>query len=483
MVKRLMQPEDQRMDRERIRRFVEQSWEESAVAALFAYIRIPNKSPAFDPSWQASGHMESAVALIEQWCREHSLPDMALEVVRLEGRTPLLLMEVPGDGQDCVLLYGHLDKQPEMTGWREDLGPWRPVREGDRLYGRGAGDDGYAVFAALNALRALAEQSIPHRRCVILIECCEESGSYDLPHYIDLLAHRIADPSLVICLDSGCGNYEQLWCTTSLRGMASGALTIDVLREGVHSGDASGIVPSPFRVLRQLLNRLEDAEYGTILPRELQVTIPEERVAQAHRAAAVLADGVFQKYPFLPGVRPVGTDGGELVLNRTWRPALSVTGAAGLPALADAGNVTVPRIAVKLSLRLAPPCDAEGATRQLKQLLEDNPPYGVHISFEPDSPASGWHAPPLARWLATAADEASLAYFGKEAMYMGEGGTIPFMAMLGKRFPASQFLVTGVLGPEANAHGPNEFLHIPTAKNITCCVAEILASQYHATGA
>lgn len=470
------------MDRERARAFVEQSWNQGVLPALVDYIRIPNKSPAFDPNWQANGYMDSAVALVEQWCHEHAPPNMTLEVLRLPGRTPLLLMEIPGDGQDCILLYGHLDKQPEMSGWRGELGPWLPVLAGDRLYGRGAADDGYAVFAALTALRVLADQAIPHRRCLILIESCEESGSYDLPYYMDLLSQRIGDPSLIVCLDSGCGNYEQLWCTTSLRGMASGVLSIDVLREGVHSGDASGIVPSPFRVLRQLLSRLEDEEHGTILPRGLQSTIPKERLAQVHRAADVLADGVFQKYPLLPGVRPVDSSASELILNRTWRPALSVTGVAGLPGLTDAGNVTIPQVAVKLSLRLAPTCDAEKAIRYLKELLETNPPYGVHVKVDPDPPASGWNAPPLAAWLATVTDEASLAYFGKEAIYMGEGGTIPFMAMLGKRFPASQFLITGVLGPESNAHGPNEFLHIPTAKNITCCVAEIIAAHYGATG-
>lgn len=383
------------MDRNRIRRFVAQSWDESVLPTLVEYIRIPNKSPAFDPIWQANGHMESAVTLVEQWCQAHALPEMTLEIVRLEGRTPLLLMEVPGTGQANVLLYGHLDKQPEMSGWREELGPWHPVQQGDRLYGRGAGDDGYAVFASLTALRALADQGIPHGRCVILIESCEESGSYDLPYYMDLLANRIGNPSLVICLDSGCGNYDQLWCTTSLRGLAAGVLSIDVLREGVHSGDASGIVPSPFRVLRQLLSRLEEEEHGTILTPEFQVSIPPARITQAERAAAVLAEGVFQKYPLLPGVQAVGADGAELVLNRTWRPALSITGAAGLPALADAGNVTLPRIALKVSLRLAPTCDAVGATRRLKALLESHPPYGVHVAFQPDPPASGWNAP---RW-------------------------------------------------------------------------------------
>lgn len=468
------------MDSDRIRHFVDQRWDASILPTLVEYIRIPNKSPAFDRDWQRNGYMEKAVALIERWCRAQSLPGMTTEVVRLEGRTPVLMIEVAGNSEDCVLLYGHLDKQPEMTGWRQGLGPWIPVLEDNRLYGRGAGDDGYAVFAALTAIRALAAQQVPHGRCVVLIESCEESGSYDLPYYMDRLAEQIGQPSLVICLDSSCGNYHQLWCTTSLRGIVSGILNIEVMREGVHSGDASGIIPSPFRVLRQLLSRLEDERSGAILPGELQTSIPEERVQQAARAARILGDQVFQKFPLLAGVQPVAGNPMELILNRTWRPALSVTGMAGLPALTDAGNVALPVIAAKLSLRVPPTCDARRATDRLKRLLEHNPPYGAKVCFDSDPAVSGWNAPALAPWLATATDQASRTYFGRKAVYMGEGGTIPFMAMLGERFPNAQFLITGVLGPESNAHGPNEFLQIPTAKRITCCVAHVLAAHYQA---
>lgn len=458
-------------------RFIDDLWEGSILPALTDYIRIPNKSPHFDPNWQQNGYMDAAVDLVADWCRANGPRGLTLDVIRLEGRTPLIYMEVPGSGDDTVLLYGHLDKQPEMVGWSEGLGPWNPVRRGDRLYGRGGADDGYAAFASLTAIRVLQEQGLPHARCVILIEACEESGSYDLPYYIEELAARIGQPSLVICLDSGCGNYDQLWCTTSLRGLASGTLRVDVLSEGVHSGDASGVVPSSFRIVRQLLSRLEDETTGRILPGDFHTDIPAERRTQAEAAAQVLGDAVHAKFPFLAGMRPMADNGAERVLNRTWRPMLSITGADGLPAIADAGNVLRPTTAVKLSLRLPPEVDGAQATAALKALLERDPPYGATVSFVADQAATGWNAPPLSPWLADAIDAASHAYFDRPAMYMGEGGTIPFMAMLGERFPQAQFMITGVLGPQSNAHGPNEFLHIPTAKRLTGAVAMVLAAH------
>ena len=466
------------MDTKAAQSFIDARWDESAVPELIEYIKIPNKSPQFDPDWEKNGYMEQVVAQFTAWCEKQNIDGMQLEVVRLPGRTPLIFMDIPGAGDRTVLLYGHLDKQPEMTGWREGLGPWQPVLEGDRLYGRGGADDGYATFASLIAIKALQEQNIPHARCVVIIEACEESGSYDLPHYIEALADRIGDPELVICLDSGCGNYDQLWCTTSLRGTIGGVLEVQVLNEGVHSGDASGIVASSFRILRQLLERVENAADGVISAPEFNVAIPDSRLEQARRAAEVLGVQVYTRFPFVKGMRPANKNPTELILNRTWRPTLSVIGADGLPALADAGNVLRPRSAVKLSLRLPPTCDADTASRKLKSLLEEDPPYGARVSFKPDWNATGWHAPELAPWLEQALDLASRHYFGQPAMYMGEGGTIPFMGMLSKQFPGAQFLITGVLGPQANAHGPNEFLHIPTARKLTACVAEVIAIHY-----
>ncbi len=465
------------MDSNRLRFFTDHLWDSSILPQLVEYIRIPNKSPHFDPLWEKNGYMDAAVALAEAWVRVQPVEGMTVEVVRLPGRTPLLYIDIPGATDDCVLLYGHLDKQPEMTGWREDLGPWTPVIEGERLYGRGGADDGYAVFASVAAVRALKDQQIPHARCVALIECCEESGSYDLPHYIEALEARIGTPSLIVCLDSGCGNYDQLWCTTSLRGLANGNLVVEVLTDGVHSGDASGIVPSSFRISRYLLNRLEDEASGRILPEAFYTEIPRERVEQAAYAAEVLGDAVYSKFPFKGGTQPVSHDSAELVLNRTWRPALSVTGAAGLPSLDNAGNVLRPLTALKLSLRLPPTCDAQAASEHLKALLEQDPPYNASVRMEMEQAANGWNAPPLSPWLEQSLRRASAAHFGKPTVYMGEGGSIPFMGMLGCKFPQAQFLITGVLGPHSNAHGPNEFLHIPTAKRLTCCVAEVIADH------
>src|SRR3990172_566529 len=457
--------------------FCRQHWEASALPELMHYIRIPNKSPIFDPDWENHGHMEQVVQQFARWCRGTNIPGLHLEIVRLPGRTPLIYMDIPGQSPDTVLLYGHLDKQPEMTGWREGLGPWQPVLEGDKLYGRGGADDGYAMFASLIALMALRNQSIPHARCVVIIEACEESGSPDLPFYIEALAERIGTPDLVICLDSGCGNYDQLWCTTSLRGLVGGRLDIEILEEGVHSGDASGIVPSSFRILRQLLDRIDDCNSGWVSTLEFITDIPEKRVEQAITAAAVLGDSVYTKFPFVTGAQPVINDTTELILNRTWRPALSITGAGGLPAIANAGNLLRAGTSGKSAVRLPPTADAQSASEKLKSLLEHDSPYGARIQFTPDWSASGWHAPDLQPWLERAIDQASLNFFGNGAVYMGEGGTIPFMGMLGEKFPDAQFLITGVLGPRSNAHGPNEFLHLPTAKKLTCCVAEIIAQH------
>jgi acetylornithine deacetylase/succinyl-diaminopimelate desuccinylase-like protein len=472
------------LDVVRTKELVDQCWADEIVPTLVEYIKIPNKSPSFDPDWAAHGFMDEAVALFERWARAKlpSLPGATLEVVRLPGRTPVILIDVPGEGADTVLLYGHLDKQPEMVGWTEGYGPWIPRLDGDKLYGRGGADDGYAMFGALTALMALKEQKVPHARSVILIEACEESGSYDLPHYVDHLAQTIGSPSLVVCLDSGCGNYDQLWVTTSLRGMASGTLTVEVLDEGVHSGDASGVVPSSFRILRQLLSRLEDEETGAIRPPELYVQVPSERVAQARRAAAALGDAVYTKFPLKIGMSPMSGDLTELVLNRTWRPQLAVIGIDGLPAPTDAGNVLLPSTVAKLSLRLPPTLDATTTSDIVRTVLEKDPPYGARVAYEPGSNAVGWHAPALSPWLEQSLAHASVTAFGAPPAFMGEGGTIPFMAMLGEKFPKAQFVVTGVLGPHSNAHGPNEFLHIPTGQRVTAVIAQILADHYAQEG-
>ena len=471
------------MDTEALNAFVGEVWDAEITGELTEYIRIPAKSPAFDADWATSGHIDAAVEHMVAWARPkvETIPGATLEVVRLEGRTPVILIEAPGelpnDEADTVLLYGHLDKQPEMTGWAEGLGPWAPVLKDDRLYGRGGADDGYAIYASLTALLALQDQGVKRTRCVVLIEACEESGSYDLPFYVDHLADRIGSPSLVICLDSGCGNYDQLWLTTSLRGLAGGLLTVEVLEEGVHSGDASGVVPDSFRLARQLVSRIEDEATGEVKPVAFQVQIPADRRAQAKVAADALGDEVWRKFPFAGDTKPITLDRAELVLNRTWRAQLAVIGAAGLPPPAQAGNVLRPGTSLALSVRLPPTADPAACAKALEETLNADPPQGARVTFKTVQASPGWNAPPLAPWLEQAVQAASQATFGREAALMGEGGTIPFIGMLGEKFPKAQFVITGVLGPQSNAHGPNEFIHLPTGKKVTAAAAVILAAH------
>jgi acetylornithine deacetylase/succinyl-diaminopimelate desuccinylase-like protein len=461
-------------------KWAEEIFAKSIVPTLVDYIKIPNKSPMFDPEWRKTGHMDRAVALFEGWAKQNLPEGATLEVVRLGERTPVIFIDIPATGGrkgDTVMMYGHLDKQPEMAGWREGLGPWTPVIEGDKLYGRGGADDGYAIFASLTAINALRRDKLPHARCVVLIEACEESGSGDLPAYIDHLMPRIGDLSLVVCLDSGCANYDQLWSTTSLRGLVMGSLEISLLTEGIHSGDGTGVVASSERVLRILLDRLEDTHTGQIKLAELATQIPKQRVLQAEKTAQVIGDEVYSKFPLQPGVKPVVDDPTELILNRTWRPTLAITGADGWPPISNAGNVLRPFTRVRLSIRIPPRVDPKAAAAAVKRVLEKDPPYGAKVTFTSNDASSGWDAPEMAPWLDQALATASQRHFGKPAMYMGEGGTIPFMYMLGEKFPKAQFCITGVLGPGSNAHGPNEFLHIPTARKLSLCVADVLAAH------
>lgn len=468
-----------RMESRQLASTVDEIWAASALPALERFIRIPNQSPLFDPDWKRNGHMGKAITLAKEWVDKQGF---RAEIHEIEGRTPLLFIEIEGDSAATILMYGHLDKQPPMVGWSPGLDPWTPVLRDGKLYGRGGADDGYAVFAAVSAVRAVEQQKSRHARIVIIIECCEESGSTDLPAYIELLSKRIGTPRLVICLDSGCGNYDQLWMTTSLRGSIVGNLTVDVLTEGVHSGDASGIVPSSFRILRILLDRLEDPKSGRILPSWLNIEIPRHRIEQARATAAVVGSTVYDKFPWAAGMRPVTADPVELLLNRTWRPTLSITGQAGMPDLLQSGNVLRPMTALKLSIRLPPTLDATDLDRKLKELLESDPPYGARVRFESEKGAGGWETPKSEPWLDSAVQRASQTTFGKPAVTWGEGGSIPFMGMLGERFPKAQFVVTGVLGPHSNAHGPNEFLDIGYAKKVTACVAEVIAAERTTAG-
>ena len=480
---------------------VSRAWDDDIVRQIADYIRIPAKSPMFDADWAQNGFIDTVVRNAAAWVEAQKVEGLTLEIIRLEGRTPVLFFELPasrGAGKvdveidvdrakaaanQTVLMYGHLDKQPEFTGWRNDLGPWTPKYENGKLYGRGGADDGYAIYASIAAIQALKSQQVAHPRIVGLIETCEESGSYDLLPYIDALRTRLGDVALVVCLDSGAGNYDQLWLTSSLRGMASGVLKVEILTEGVHSGDASGLVPSSFRIMRQVLDRLEDSATGRLLPSAFHCEVPSDRLAQAQATAAILGDEVHKRFPWAHYdcggstvfALPTTTDPVQALLSRTWTPTLSVTGAEGFPEFKNAGNVLRPYTAFKLSLRLPPLIDATTAVQQLKRLLEDNAPYQALVTFESAGAATGWNAPSTAPWFEQALNAASQAYFGAPCGYIGQGGTIPLMNMLSTGFPKAQMMVCGVLGPKSNAHGPNEFLHVPYAKKLTAAVAQVMA--------
>ncbi|GAB4568159.1 MAG: M20 family metallopeptidase [Rhizobacter sp.] len=469
--------------------YANRTWDDEIVPALTQYIAIPAKSPMFDAEWEKHGYIDKVVRDAASWVEGKKVAGLKLEVIRLPGRTPVIFFEVPATkagSQDTICLYGHLDKQPEFNGWRNDLGPWTPKYENGLLYGRGGADDGYAIYASLTAILALDAQGIPRPRCVGLIESCEESGSFDLPAYVDALKDRLGNVSLVVCLDSGAGNYDQLWLTTSLRGNVTGTLKVEILTEGVHSGDSSGLVPSSFRIMRQVLDRLEDSKTGELLPQAFHCEMPADRVAQARATAQILGDEAWKRFPWACGADggptlPTTTDPLQSLINRSWKPTLSVTGVDGFPAMKDAGNVLRPYTAFKLSLRLPPLVDAGVAAQKLKALLEDNAPYNAKVTFAADGRAdaqgaSGWNAPTITPWLDDALNAASLAHFGAPCGYVGQGGTIPLMGMLQKSFPAAQMMVCGVLGPKSNAHGPNEFLHVPYGKKLTAAVAQVMAA-------
>jgi acetylornithine deacetylase/succinyl-diaminopimelate desuccinylase-like protein len=464
-----------------LRARIDALWDADVMPTLTEYITIPNVSPAFDAAWAEHGHMEQAVGLLRDWCAGRPIEGLTVGVHRLPGLTPLIICEIPATdpalAERTVVLYGHLDKQPEMTGWRDGLGPWIPVVEGDRLYGRGGADDGYAAFAALVAIECAQAAGIAHARLVVLIEASEESGSPDLPAYVDALGERLGAPELVICLDGGCLDDQRLWLATSLRGVVNGELTVDVLTAGAHSGQASGVVPSSFRIIRQLLDRVEDSRTGEVLLPELHVDVPADRVAAAEQTAAAIAFAPADEFPFAGSTRPMADGAARQFIAQSWQPTLSYIGADGFPPPDRQGNVLRPWTRLTLSFRLPPTCDENAAAAAIEAALTADPPSGATVRFEVDSTGPGWAAPTLAPWLETALDEASTAAFGQPARSFGEGGSIPFMGMLGARFPAAQFVVTGALVPGSNAHGPDEFLHLPTAHRVTECVTRLLGSH------
>lgn len=465
------------MDPKITRNFVDQFWNSSVMPSLSQYISIPCKSPAFDANWQQTGFLDQAINLMIKWVKAQNIPGTEIETIRLENYAPCLYIEIPGNTDKTVMFYGHLDKMPEAEGWRDGLGPWMPVVEGHKLYGRGSVDDGYALFSAITAVKSLHEQNIAHDRYVFVFECAEESGSIGFPEYLECLKDRINNPNLIIVLDSGCSDCERLWITDSFRGNLTGKLRVDILPSGMHSGMAGGVVPSTFMIIRQLLDRIENAGNGKILIESANIKIPQERVEQAKFMAQILGDRVHKDFPVLEGGRLLADEPHELLLNCLWRPALSIVGAEGIPAIENAGNALRPFTTLVIGMRLPPHCDTKKVAKDVQQILESEPPYGAKVTYTPTMLLNGWAAPKMSERLENIINDASREHFGEEPVYAGCGASIGIIKILGEVFGDAHFIVSGAEVPDSNAHGANEYLHIPLAKKITSVVAQILAKH------
>ena len=456
-----------------------EDFERDALTTLMEFATIPSLSPDFDAEWVEHGYLEAAAQLLAGWASTRALANVDVTIHRLEGRTPTLVVTVDstaGDG-GTVVLYGHLDKQPPLGDWSAGLDPFIPVRRGDRLFARGVSDDGYAIFSALSAIEAMEANGIAHARCVVLIEASEESGSPDLEAYLDALADHLGAVELLICLDSGALTYDRLWVTTSLRGLINVELTVRVLEHSQHSGSASGVVPSSFRLLRQLLDRVEDATTGTVLVESMHVTIPEAEMRSAHDLAAEFGDVIAKELPTVAGLELMGRSAEDRLIQRTWHPTLSVIGMSGIPLPDIAGNVLRAFTTAVLSFRIPPLTDTAAASDEVLRILSADPPSNAQVEVTVRSDGDGWSAPTFAPWLTAALDAASLDAFGRPVGYTGEGGSIPFLASLGRRYPGVQFVATGVGGPQANAHAIDEMLDLPTAVGVTNAVVTVLAAH------
>jgi len=398
-------------------------------------------------------------------------------VQELRGRTPAIVVDIPASDPSIsglVLLYGHLDKQPASDPWSEGRSPFLPALEGARLFGRGMADDGYAGPLAVGVIEQMAAAGVAYPRCVVVVEASEESGSSDLEAHLDTLLPRLGAVDLVVGLDS-CGlDYDHLWVTSSLRGIVNVDLTVRVLRYGVHSGVASGAVPSSMRILRMLLSRLERESDGWILPEFLHAAIPATAKEQARQITEELGDVVAADAPTVPGLVLMGEDATERVLATTWRPALSFVGVGGIPPVQLGGNVLRPFTSARLSLRLPPTIDALEAEAKVVELLTSDPPYGAEVSIEATESGQGWVAPEPAPWLRRALEAGSVAGFGGGVRFVGVGGSIPFLAMLGSKLPGAQLVATGAVGPGTNMHGPDESLYLPAATNVAIALAHMI---------
>ncbi len=467
------------MDQNTLEKFISNEWVD-AVPTLMEYIKIPNTSPDFGNSEEDKENMHRAMELLVHWIKNQNIDNLKFHLSRDDDLTPFLLctLEATDDSKESVLFYQHMDKQPPLTDkWTDELGPYKPVIRDGNLYGRGSVDDGYAIFGTTIVLKTLQKFKIPHGRIVIMLEASEESGSCHLKHYIDKYQDVIGKPDLVVCLDSGGPDFDRLWITSSLRGCFLSELTVKILDAGIHSGDGGGVVPDPFSLLTQLLNRLYDPKLNQF-HEGLTVEIPERQTMAALDTAKTLGkDHLLYRYPLVEGVKYPNEDDLHFLcryyLQNTWSPTVTVVGIDGFPSVADGGNVIHPEIRVKLSMRLPPTKDPDEAIEQTRKILESDPPFGCQVTFEPGLRCSGWVMPSMSDKLQEKLNNACMSTFGKPVSFIGEGGSIPIINMLGQLFPESQMIITGAVGPDSNMHGPDESLNLKMAEKVMTCLAKL----------
>lgn len=459
---------------------IEQFWLEEAQPTLMDFIRLPSKSTAFDPQWKEHGYLLQACRLAANWIQK-IIPDATCEIIEDEGKTPCLFVEIGSNDlerqEKTIAFYGHLDKQPENEGWKDGLGPWTPYFDGEYLFGRGACDDGYSVFAMITAVETLRRSKMKHPRIVAIFETQEESGSSDLEGYLHQLKAKIGSPECFIVLDNQCGDYNRLWLNTSLRGNISGTLSVSTMSYGVHSGSFSGIVPDPFTVAMTLLGRIQHPETGEILLDTLQAQIPALRLKQIQEVSLRMGDQIWKTAPLLENVQPKYGNNDAILIQSTWKPSLTIIGIDGIPSIQNAGNVIQGSVSLRLSFRIPPGIDIDNALQSINDCFTQNIPYGCSVTWNSLEYLPGWCAPSHSVKYEKLFHDAGEQVFEEKTLACGQGASIGFIPKFEKLFPKTEIILIGVLGPQSNAHSPNEALNVLYTQKLIETIAIVLSKE------
>lgn len=462
---------------EKLKQFVESEFTNNALPSFKTFLTIENCTPAYDPDWDKNGLLKSAASHLKAYALKSSgVQGLNAILSSDEGKTPFLLVTVDstsGDGKS-ILLYGHFDKQPPNSGWSQGLGPYLPVEKDGYLYGRGSADDGYAFYAMLTIIKALQNFNIPHPKFVIILEGSEESGSIDLPIYIEEYQQFIGQPDLILALDSGIIDYNRIWLTSSLRGVVSCDLTVKTLTKGVHSGKGSGIAPESFMIIRKLLSKLEDYNDQSRM-KDFEVEIPDSEKTKISKAVEVMGDDWCSKIPILPGMKLLGDTPTDRLINWTWKPALTVAGARGIPNVKDAGNVLRPYTTLYLSIRTPPTFDGILNGKKILEDITNQTPFNSTVLIENYEAFNGSLIKEPSDNLKSQIDNLAKNYISGGMAQIPVGISIPFTTIFSQYFPKSQILVTGCAGVDSNAHGPNERLNLSYTKNFICSFVHIFS--------